>query len=285
MSAIQKIINPVSTEEIDITAEFINGLAYPDFVGFINQWNVLPGSHVTLSKWINFANITAESRLMQFACTTGFQSREIAMRTGCKAKAFDLSPYAIWAAKYNVGRYAPDAKVEYFCADGHTYDSDEKFTHVAIGAGLQFFKDPQHTLKRCISFLEDGGYFLASPFYLSKELPDELVKKAQTVFGITPTTKGYKDIMSMYQDLEILYEDRNDLTPETEKELKNYCEATIKRTCDIHGILDNEIYETMYDRLYRVKEMSNLLRPYQRYSTLVLRYRECVYPNRYVELF
>ena len=95
MTAQKAIIDPVTTAEVDLTPEFINGLAYPDFVGFVNQWNVLPGSHVTLSKWIQFADIHSGSRLMQFACTTGFQSREIAMRTGCKAKAFDLSPYAI----------------------------------------------------------------------------------------------------------------------------------------------------------------------------------------------
>lgn len=285
MFALNQMGDAIDPKRINVTADFVNSLNYPDFVGFVNQWNVLPGSHVTLSKWIKFSDITKSSHLMQFACTTGFQSREIAMRTGCKAKAFDLSPYAIWAAKYNLKHYAPDANVEYFCADGHIYKSEEKFSHVAIGAGLKFFKNPEHTLKRCISFLHDGGFFLASPFYITKELPQELVVKAQNVFGITPTTEGYKEIMAMYQDLEILYEDRNDLIPETEEELQRYCHATIERACQIHDINDESIYDSMYNRLLKVKEMSNLLRPYQGYSVLVLRYRECIYPNRYVELF
>ena len=74
--------------EEGITKDFIENLCYPDFVGFINQWNVLPGAHVTLSEWIVHSGINRDSRLLQFACTTGFQSREIAQRTGCVAKAF-----------------------------------------------------------------------------------------------------------------------------------------------------------------------------------------------------
>lgn len=276
---------PLLKENTSISKDFILGLSYPDFVGFINQWNVLPGSHVTLSKWINFSNITPQSSILQFACTTGFQSREIAMRTGCKAKAFDLSPYAIEAAKYNLKNYAPDAKVEYFCADGHEYNAEDKFSHVVIGAGLKFFKNPEITFRKCISFLEDGGNFLASPFYIVEDIPQELIKKAQSVFGITPTTEGYKDVMEPYQTLEIMYEDRNKIIQETESELKKYCESTIDRACAMHDIQSNELYQTMYDRLYSVKEMSNQLRPYQEYSVLVLRYRKNVYPHRYVELF
>lgn len=272
-------------QEQSVSISFLEKLSYPDFVGFINQWNVLPGAHVTLTKWINFGDINKNSNLLQFACTTGFQSRELSKRTGCKAKAFDLSPYAIEAAKYNQRHFAPEANVEYFCADGHTYDVEDTFSHVVIGAGLKFFKDPDVTFNKCISFLRDGGYFLASPFYITTEIPVELIERARKVFGITPTTEGYKEIMDMYQKLEVIYEDKNDIEPETDKELESYCEATVKRACDMHNIRDEEIYKYMYDRLYAVKEMSNLLRPYQKYSVLVLRYTKDIFPNRYVELF
>lgn len=276
---------PLLRENSAYSKEFILGLNYPDFVGFINQWNVLPGAHVTLSKWINFANITRDSNTLQFACTTGFQSREIAMRTGCRAKAFDLSPYAIEAAKYNQKHYASNSRVEYFCADGHEYSSEEKFSHVLIGAGLKFFKDPGRTFGKCVSFLEEGGHFLASPFYIVKDIPPELIEKARDVFGITPTIEGYKQIMSPYQSLEIIYEDKNFIESETEEELRKYCQSTIDRACVINGIESEELYQVMFDRLYAVKEMSNLLRPYQEYSVLALRYRKNVYPHRYVELF
>ena len=96
----------------------INDMSYPDFVGYINQWNVLPGAYVTLSKWATFSRMNEKSRILQFACTTGFQSRELAILTGCSGKAFDLSEQAVEMAVYNRDHYAPNAKIDYFVADG-----------------------------------------------------------------------------------------------------------------------------------------------------------------------
>ncbi len=62
----------------EITPEFIKQLSYTDFVGFINQWNVLPGSYSTLSKWAIYSRMNKNSRLLEVACTTGFSSRELA---------------------------------------------------------------------------------------------------------------------------------------------------------------------------------------------------------------
>lgn len=271
--------------ENNITAEQISKMNYPDFVGYINQWNVLPGAYNTLSKWAIFSRMDEKSKLIQIACTTGFQSRELSLLTGCKALGIDLSHNAIEMAQYNKEHYAPNTHLNYIQGDALSFNSDEKFTHVAIGAGAQFFPDPQQAIQKCISLLSDGGYLLASPFYIINPIPEDLLKLGRSVFGITPTTAGYKDIMNMYKGLEIIYEDRNSIYQETEAELKDYCESTITRACEIHKINNSEIYDVMYKRLYQVKMTSNLLRPYQNYSVLVLRYRESVYPHRYVELF
>ena len=220
------------------------------------------------------------------ACTTGFQSREIANLTGCKGDAFDLSEYAVVSAIYNKEHYTPNVEINYMVQNGYEYETSKKYSHVIVGGGLQFFPDPQKMKDKCIEYMQDGGYLLASPFYVKEEIPQELIEKAKKVFGITVTTQGYKEIMKMYTDLEIIYEDRNELIMETEEEIQEYCRATTNRAVKIldkEG--DQEIYDAIYDRLYSIKEMSNELRPYQMYSVLVLRYRKNVYPNRYVELF
>lgn len=269
-----------------IDAKTLKNMNYPDFVGAINQWNVLPGSFVTLSKWIQYAGINKDSNILQVACTTGFQAREIACLTGCRGEAFDLSEYAIESAKYNKEHYAPDININYSVQNGYDYNAKEKFSHVIVGGGLQFFPDPKKMKDKCIEFIKDGGYLLASPFYIKEEIPQELIEKAKKVFGITVTIQSYKEIMKMYTDLEIIYEDRNDLIMETEEEIKEYCRATTERAVKILNKEDDkEIYNVIYDRLYSIKEMSNKLRPYQMYSVLVLRYRKNIYPNRYVELF
>jgi 2-polyprenyl-3-methyl-5-hydroxy-6-metoxy-1,4-benzoquinol methylase len=268
-----------------ISVDKINKMSYTEFVGFINQWNVLPGAHVTLSKWKVFADINSKSNILEVACTTGFSSRELAVLTNCKGDAFDISEPSIRSAKENKKIYAPKTRINYQVMDGYKYVTKKKYTHIVLGAALKFFPKPQEMLNKCISMLEDGGYILAVPFYIKQPIPEAIIKEFESVFGIRPTTESYKDILKMYSGLEVIYEERNDLLQETEEELAHYCNSTIDRVCKEKKISDREIYSALYNRLLRIKEMSNKLRPYQGYVVLVLRYNSKVFPNRYVELF
>lgn len=269
----------------NITPDFVKGLSYTDFVGFINQWNVLPGAYSTLSKWANYSKLNSNSRLLEVACTTGFSSRELAVLSGCTGEGFDLSERSIEMARYNKEHYAPEIDFSYKVADGYEYRPSQKFTHIAVGASLGFFPDPEKMIERCLDMIEDGGCILAAPFYVTREIPQEVVKRFRSVFNIFPTNSSYKDIMSLYNKFEIIYEDRKKLIKETQSELEHYCHSTVKRACEIREIDSEEVYQVMFDRLFEVKEMSNELRPFQGYSVLVLRYRKSVYPNRFVELF
>ena len=268
-----------------MTPQEIKNLSYTDFVGFINQWNVLPGSYNTLSKWAIFSGLNKKSRLLEVACTTGFSSRELTLLSGCSGEGFDLSEKSIKMAIYNQKEYAPDIDFSYMVIDGYQYKAKKLFSHIVVGASLGFFPDPQKMLDSCIKMLKDGGCILASPFWITKPIPEPLIEKAKKVFGITPTSVSYKEIMKLYNNLEIVFEERNNLAQETEEELNYYCKCTIDRACKMLKIENKEIYQAMYDRLYEIKKMSNDLRPFQMYSVLVLRYRKSVYPNRFVELF
>jgi SAM-dependent methyltransferase len=268
-----------------ITPKFIDSISYTDFVGLINQWNVLPGSFNTLSKWARFSGLDKKSRLLEVACTTGFSSRELALLSGCSGEGFDISQNSIKMANYNKRHYAPDIKMSYTVADGYEYESQKRFTHIVVGASLGFFSDPKKMLLRCVDMLEDGGFILASPFYVTKPIPKKLVKTARDIFDFTPTVISYKEIIKMYETLEILFEERNNAIEETKEELNYYCSCTTKRACGMLGTGSKDVYDAIYRRLYKIKKMSNDLRPYQGYSVLVLRYRKDTYPDRFVELF
>ena len=268
-----------------VSVEEIESMSYPDFVGYINQWNVLPGAYSTLSKWKVFSNLNESSNLLEIGCTTGFSSRELALMSNCRGKAFDISRNSVEAAIRNKEKYAPEIKIDYEVKDAYKYKSSQKFSHIVIGAALKFFPDPEKLIDKIVSLLTDGGVLLASPFYIKKPLPSNLIAEFEKVFGIRPTTEGYKDVMKLYRGFEILYEDRNDLIKETEEELEHYCSSTIERVCKEKNILDEDVRDAMYNRLLEIKRMSNRLRDYQGYCVLVLRYRKDIYPKRYVELF
>lgn len=272
----------------NITPTFIRDLSYPDFVGFINQWNTPPGSYSTISKLAVFSDMDSSSRVLEVACTTGFSSREFAVKTGCSGTGFDRSEHSIRMANYNKENYAPDVRVSYEVADGYQFQAENKFTHIAVTGGLAFFPDPQRMLDRCIGMLEDGGHILATPYYQTGQLPDALVERMHAVLGIPMSAFAdfsYKKVMQLYNKLEIVFEERNALTQETDEELAYYCESVIKRACRIHSIRDDGVYQAMHDRLLSIRKLINEGRPYQEYCVLVLRYRSSVYPDRFTALF
>lgn len=262
-----------------------NALAYPDFVGHINQWNVLPGAYSTISQWATFGRVDKTSKVLQVACTTGFQVRELAVLTGCSGVGFDLSDIAVQRARENLADYAPEADVSYVCANGYHFDTADRFTHIAIGGGLRFFPDPEAMLQRSLGFLSGDGYVLASPFWVETSIPDALLNRAAKVFGITPTTERYKEVMRLYKSLEIIYENKQYLELETSEEIDEYCIHTIERAQQKCYVESAEAAKVAFERLREIRLMSNELRPYQRYSTLVLRYRRNTCSFRYVELF
>ncbi len=269
----------------DLTPEFIESLSYTDFVGFINQWNVPPGAFSTVNKWAKFGNVDKKSIILEVGCTTGFSLRELAFLTSCKGLGIDVSSTSIKAANRIKSEHFNNLNIEYKIQDGYLFEPKNKFTHIIFGAALRFFSNPQAMIDRCIKWLESPGYILSCEFYIVDKIPNNLINQAKKIFNFEITQEGYKEVMKIYSNLELIYEDRNKILKETENELKFYCNSTIDRVCSNMEIKDNEIREVLYQRLYEIKEMSNILRDYQNYNVLVHRYRKDFYGKRFVELF
>lgn len=238
-----------------ITKKYLESLSYTDFVAFINQTNVLPGAYDTLNRWIKYSNITSNSFILDVACTTGFKSREISYLTNCKGEAFDISKFAIESAKKNQIKILNKENINYFQQNGYKYTTNKKFTHIILGAGLGFFSDPKKMLDICIDLLEEDGFILASPYYIKKEIPEEIMNKFKEILDIYPTNKFYKGIMNIYLNsgLEILYEERKDIIPETEEEIKFYVDSTIKHLYT-NSQFDKEALNFANNRLYEIKK-------------------------------
>jgi SAM-dependent methyltransferase len=272
-----------------ITMDFVRKLSYPDFVGFINQWNTPPGSYVTLSKMAAFSRMTEKSRILEVGCSTGFSSRELAVLSGCRGMGFDLSENAIAMANYNKKRYAPNVDISYKVADGYKFKPPKKkFTHIIVGGNLKFFSNPGKMLSRCVEMLADGGYILASPYYQIRPVPQPFARRMHDALGIPLAAFhnfSYKETMRLFNKFEIIYEDRNVLVSETEEELDYYCASVIGRACEIYRITDKKVYDAMYRRLLGIRRLINESRHHQEYCVLVLRYRKSIYPHRYVGLF
>lgn len=228
------------------------------------------------------------SSLLDVACSTGFSSREVALLTGCSGIGFDSSLNAIEMARYNKIHYAPKISIEYQIADGYEFRPKKKFTHVFVGGNLAFFSKPGKMLNRCLDMLQNNGNILATPYYMIRQMPKNLIARTHKLLGIPLNSFSrfkYKDVMSVYNGLDVLYEDRNLLIEESEAEIKEYCNCVISRACNILHIDDQLVFDRMYKKLLGYRKIINEGRPYQAYSVLVLRYRKSVYPQRYIPFY
>jgi ubiquinone/menaquinone biosynthesis C-methylase UbiE len=268
-----------------IDSRRINEMSYTEFVAFINQTNVPPGSYSTLTKWRNNSNLNAESRVLEVACTTGFSITSLVKESGCEGVGIDLCNDSINQARLNAEQMGLGDNVQFKAIDGMKYESPEKFSHIVVGAGLGFFPQPEKMVEKICRLFKESGYLLASPFYTVDDIPVKMLTQAAKVFGITPTVQPYKEVMQLYKGFEVYFEERLQPLQETETELHHYCESTVDRASRSYHFEDESIKSAMYDRLYSIKKMSNNLRQYQGYNVLILHYDSQHYPNRYVELF
>ncbi|MEV6818513.1 class I SAM-dependent methyltransferase [Nocardiopsis dassonvillei] len=267
------------------TAEDVWAAPYPDFVAMINQTNVMPGAYTSINTWALHSRMDERSTLLDVACTTGFTSRELASLTGCAAVGFDLSADAVAVAKYNHARSRPHLSLDYIRADGTTFVPNQRFTHIAVGAALGFFPDPDAMAERLVRFLHDGGYILASPYWSDIELPSDIVELRREVFGITSPLPTRCAAMVPFHGLRILHEEDHRPIQEPAADIDAYCVATVERACQQSQITAADVREAMVERLRGIKDATNRLRPHLRYSTLVASFDSAEYPRRYVELF
>ncbi len=268
--------------------ENINNLSYADFVGFINQWNTPPGSYSTISKLAKFSNMDKKSVVLEVGCSTGFSLRELVLQTGAAGVGIDVSVNSIDMAKYNKEKHASGCDIKYMVKNGYEYAPSKKFTHIMVGGNLKFFGKPEDMMERCVNMLSNNGYILATPYYMIKKMPTKLINEVSKTIGIPLSAFSnfdYKGVIDMYNKLEIVYEERNLLQQETDKEIDYYCKSVISRACDIHKIKDKSVYDVMYHKLYNFRKLINATRDFQEYNILVLRYRKSIYPNRLTPLF
>lgn len=239
---------------LDISKEEIKLLSYTDFIALINQTNVPPGSFSTLTKWKNNSNINANSKVLEVACTTGFSINNLVRDTGCRGVGVDISTNSVKQARINAKEMGISELTNFHALDATQFDHEHNFTHVVVGAGLGFFPQPKIMLDKINELFGEEGLLLASPFYTIDEIPAELLRRAKGVFGITPTTARYKEVMALYMGYDILFEDRLVPEMETEEELAHYCDSTISRASEFLNIKDTEVYEALYQRLYDIKK-------------------------------
>jgi SAM-dependent methyltransferase len=267
----------------ELTVSQVEAMPYSDFVATINQTNVPPGAYSTLMDWKLYSGLRDDSRLIEVACSTGFTSRELAGLAGCVAHGFDLSPAAIERAVQNAGARARDGRLRYDVCDGYDFRPLWSPTHVAVGAALGFFPDPDRMMDRILSWFDQPGYVLGADFSY-RDPSEEAVRLRRDTFGIVGQMRQAEDVHKIYEGLNLYF--CRSYTPliETPGDIASYCTATIRRFVEQSGGVASDVAKAAYERLLGIKRATNTLRRFQTYHIFVYHHEGGRQP-RYVELF
>jgi len=77
----------------------IKTMNYPDFIGTLGLENISLAGDFTVDYWISKSNINEKSKILEIACSTGFNLRYCILKTGAMGIGIDTSRASINCAQ------------------------------------------------------------------------------------------------------------------------------------------------------------------------------------------
>lgn len=248
-------------------------LSYPDFLGFFGVDNTPPGGEETLKSWIKNSEINKDSYLLDLACSTGFSSRNISLKTECRANGIDISPPSIESANAIAFKSGISARVKFSVANAENIPfPDETFTHVTAGCCFGFISDKEAALKECHRVLRSDGFLCISPFFYEVKPHSELVDLVEKHIGYRPDTdRDYNYWYEFFSErFNITCEELYDLPIYTDDEIES---ITRRAICDKDNflMLSQEEKQISFDRYYNTRVLLNEHAKYQSIALWTMR--------------
>lgn len=248
-------------------------LSYPDFLGFFGVDNTPPGGNVTLESWIKNSKINKESYLLDLACSTGFSSRNISLKTECRADGIDISPPSIESANALAIKNGIGTRVKFSVANAESIPfSDNTFTHITAGCCFGFISDKETALKECHRVLRNDGYLCISPFFYELTPDRELIDLVEKHIGYRPdTNRDYDYWYGFFSTrFHLISEELFDLPVYTDDEIELITQTAICSKPPFL-MLSEEQQQISFDRYYNTRVLLNEHAKYQSVALWTMR--------------
>ncbi|NQZ02625.1 MAG: class I SAM-dependent methyltransferase [Bdellovibrionales bacterium] len=244
----------------------LENLNYPDFVSAIQQQNTPPGALETLKFWLNSSHIDENSRIFDFACSTGFSSRAISRLTSCRGVGVDLSEQAIEQAKSFAEKDGLSGRLQFFAKDVVTTEQLDlgEFSHVIGGSNFSFVQEREKALAVTHRLLCSSGILFTSNYCYHTEPPIELLRELKLVLGFEPkaewTDTYWSDFFST--KFERLKSKTIELTVLSDQELRVEIEKQLEQSLSYLEMPASE-QRACREKYFRIRRVFNENRKFQ----------------------
>ena len=129
--------------------------------------------------------MSKESKVLEIACSTGFNLRHCILKTKAIGIGIDISKTAIDCAQEITEKSGIDDRIQFKVGNAECLKVDSKsFTHVISGMSFAFIEKKDKALKEVARLLLPGGYLLTATPYYKKKPSTELLHQIEKVFNI-----------------------------------------------------------------------------------------------------
>lgn len=252
--------------------ENIEIMPYADFVGFIGQHNTPPGGLQTIKKWISLSEIKEDSNVLDFACSTGFSSRETVGVTSCTASGFDISEEAILSAQKYSSEDDKLKKIGYSVMDASKLEyQDDIFTHILAGCTFGFIGEREKALSECSRVLLDNGKLCVANFYYTERPDQSLLDAVSKVVNFKPNPDWTRDwwVDFFSKKFTLVKEEDHSLNILSKIELESTIEKFIYQDSFVLKDYDGKFKKACFNKLLGVRTILNEHRKYQKFNITV----------------
>jgi SAM-dependent methyltransferase len=247
-------------------------MSYPDFVAFIGQRNTPPGSLSTLESWVAGSAITATSRVLDVACSTGFSSRVATLATGCRARGFDVSWRAVREARREARLARVSSRLDYFVGDVTKIAlRSHQFTHALAGCCFGFFSDRERALDEVVRVIVPGGYLCTANFYMTGKPSRTLLREVEREVGFAPKPAGWERWRVLFErKLALEGIEHRQLPVLSDEQLVETVRASVLAGCRRRRV-PVALHEACVDRMTCTRRVLNRMRAHQAHSIEIWR--------------
>lgn len=249
----------------------ISQSSYPDFVGMTGQQNTPPGGFATVRTWIDQSSMTADSFVLDLACSTGFSGREVNADTDAQVHGIDISATAIETAR----QLSKTSRMTYQVADAARLPlADSTFTHVLGGCNFGFISDREGALNEVKRVLQPNGALCVASFFYRNEPSTVLLDRVESAIGFRPRTEDdyvYWDGF-FKQHFDLAYESVRNLEAEPVARVSRRVRSAIRGSKQMKRA-SREQRLAATERLQFIRETLNEHRSYQGLSVAIWRRR------------
>jgi ubiquinone/menaquinone biosynthesis C-methylase UbiE len=254
-----------------ITASEIKSLSYVEFMAWIDETNRPPGGKLAVRELIDKCNVTADDRVLDVGCNTGFVSFEISRVTGADVVGIDMSEDMIAQARNrNQAGYSPKS-VDFQKGDAQQLPfPDQLFDCVVSGGSTAFVHDIEAALSEYRRVVKDWGFVGEINFYYDEKPSADLIEELNDRMGTTIEEWYFDDWIRLYEnaDLEIYDVETHSIDHRSEEEIREYVQIISE-----NNNVNDSAKEAIESRLLDLMQLFNRNHEYLNYAVFTLRRR------------